>query len=37
MNFEKLSKWNKEASIDLKKYIKVMKKPAGVKEEPAEI
>ncbi|KAJ6442431.1 hypothetical protein O9K51_05990 [Purpureocillium lavendulum] len=37
INFDKLVKWHKEASVDMKKYVDVMKKPPGVKEEPAEL
>ncbi|KAG5984154.1 hypothetical protein E4U55_005867 [Claviceps digitariae] len=37
INFEKLTKWHKEASIDMEKYVRVMKKPPGVKEQPAEV
>jgi hypothetical protein len=37
VNFDKLTKWHKEASVDMKKYVQVMKKPAGVKEAPAEM
>ncbi|KAK4076824.1 hypothetical protein Purlil1_12591 [Purpureocillium lilacinum] len=36
INFDKLVKWHKEASVDMEKYVEVMKKPKGVKEEPAE-
>ncbi|OWT42534.1 hypothetical protein VFPPC_18336 [Pochonia chlamydosporia 170] len=36
INFDKLNEWHKSASIDMKKYVKVMRKPHGVKEEPAE-
>ncbi|KAG6134950.1 hypothetical protein E4U28_005621 [Claviceps purpurea] len=37
IDFEKLTEWHKEASIDLKKYLRVMKKPPGVKERPTEV
>ncbi|KAG6129469.1 hypothetical protein E4U12_004661 [Claviceps purpurea] len=37
INFEKLTEWHKEASVDLKKYLRVMKKPPGVKERPTEV
>ncbi|KAH8651273.1 tat pathway signal sequence [Xylariales sp. PMI_506] len=37
INFEKLKSWHKEASIDMKKYMEVMKKPKGVKEQPKEV
>ncbi|KAG5964470.1 hypothetical protein E4U56_002176 [Claviceps arundinis] len=37
INFEKLTKWHKEASVDLHKYLRVMKKPPGVKERPTEV
>ncbi|KAL3956957.1 hypothetical protein ACCO45_009803 [Purpureocillium lilacinum] len=36
INFDKLVKWHKEASVDMEKYVEVMRKPKGVKEEPAE-
>ncbi|KAG5964468.1 hypothetical protein E4U56_002174 [Claviceps arundinis] len=37
INFEKLTEWHKEASIDINKYLRVMKKPPGVKERPTEV
>ncbi|KAG6103204.1 hypothetical protein E4U31_002976 [Claviceps sp. LM219 group G6] len=37
INFEKLTEWHKEASVDLNKYLRVMKKPPGVKERPTEV
>ncbi|KAG6107384.1 hypothetical protein E4U14_004184 [Claviceps sp. LM454 group G7] len=37
INFEKLTEWHKEASIDMNKYLRVMKKPPGVKERPTEV
>ncbi|KAG6185861.1 hypothetical protein E4U36_001050 [Claviceps purpurea] len=37
INFEKLTEWHTEASVDLEKYVRVMKKPPGVKERPTEV
>ncbi|KAG5994406.1 hypothetical protein E4U52_001178 [Claviceps spartinae] len=37
INFEKLTEWHKEASVDMNKYLRVMKKPPGVKERPTEV
>jgi hypothetical protein len=34
INFDKLSKWRLENSIDMGKYFEVMKKPKGVKQRP---
>jgi len=37
INFDKLTNWHKSVSVDMKKWLKVMKKPNGVKQEPSEI
>ena len=34
INFDKLTTWRKQTTIDMDKYVKVMKKPNGVKERP---
>ncbi|KUI53434.1 hypothetical protein VP1G_00904 [Cytospora mali] len=34
INFDKLTKWRKESTVDMDHYVQVMEKPEGVKEAP---
>jgi len=34
INFEKLTEWRKENTLDMDKYFEVMKKPKGIKLHP---